>query len=340
MPQVRSFTNPFETTDFTRAINVIPNEWNMTQTMGLWTEESVTEDLFALYIENHTLGLIKDQPRGGKNNVNRDDLRKLISFLVPHYPVDDYLTPKDVRGKIAYGSSDAKVKETWQDALGRKLKRMRRLHSDTLEFARMKAITTGTVWSPNGTAAANYYTDFGVTRTEVNFQLNSGATEVVAKNEQVIAGIQDNIMNGQTMTDIVGLVSPEFFSAYVTQAGVKDAYRYFSSSPNPLRDRLGSGKGRIFDHAGLILIEYRGTAANGERFIPAGDAYFFPLGTDDMFVTYYAPAEKFADMNTLGEKMYAWVYPDEKDEKITIQTESNFLNLIRRPQAIIRGYIS
>jgi len=57
-----------------------------------------------------------------------------------------------------------------------------------------------------------------------------------------------------------------------------------------------------------------------------------------MFITYFSPANKFSHVNTLGEEAYAFTYRDPKDEQIEIQTEHNAIHLIRRPQAIVRGF--
>jgi hypothetical protein len=61
-----------------------------------------------------------------------------------------------------------------------------------------------------------------------------------------------------------------------------------------------------------------------------------PQGTSDMFKTYFSPANKFQFVNTLGEQAYVFSYRDPKDSEILLQSEANFLNLIRRPQAVVQ----
>jgi hypothetical protein len=65
-----------------------------------------------------------------------------------------------------------------------------------------------------------------------------------------------------------------------------------------------------------------------------------PTGTQDMFISYFSPANKFSHVNTLGEEVYAFTYRGATDESIVIQTESNQLHLLRRPQAVVRLYSS
>lgn len=333
MATTRSFQKPFEMVDFTQEINLVPNQWGLINQMGLFRDESVAQHTITVEQNEGTLGLITDQVRGARNNANQDDTRSLRSFAIPHYPLDDYLSPQDVQGKRAYGSADEA--ETQAAVLERKMQRIARNHFVTREYARTFALTTGGIYAPNGTVVGNYYTDFGVTRKSVAFDLSNAATDVVGKGEEVIAHIQDNILSGEVVDSITMICSPEFFSALIKQAGIKEAYKFYSSSQEVLRERQGSGLYRRFSHGGIDYVEYRGEY-NGQRLIPANEAYAVPMGTLDMFISYNSPANKFSHVNTLGELMYMFSYSDPHDEKVLIQTEQNALHLIRRPQAVVR----
>lgn len=337
MATVRSFEKPFELVDYTEELLLVPNTWGLINGMGLFRNESVSQHSVTVESSEGTLGLITDQVRGARNNVNKDDTRSLRSFAVPHFPLDDFISPQDIQGKRAYGSADAA--ETEAAVLQRKLERIRRNHAVTMEAARAYAITTGAIYAPNGTVSGNYYTDFGVTRKSVAFDLGNGGTDVIGKGEEVIAHVQDNILSGEVVSSITAICSPEFFSALIKQAGVKDAYKFYTSTQEPNRIRVGgAGLYRQFSHGGVDYIEYRGEY-NGVRLIPAGEAYFVPMGTADMFLTYLSPANKFGSVNTLGEEAYVFQYRDAMDEKILLQSEHNALHLIRRPAAVVRGVV-
>ena len=337
MTIARSFTNGFQLTDLSESILLIPNTWGLINELGIFSEQSISQNSVTVESTAGTLGLITDRVRGERNNVNRDDPRKLLSFPVPHYPLQDSVKPEDIQGIRAYGTADAA--ETEANVIARKLERIRRNHAITLEFARAQAITTGTVYAPNGTVALNYYTDFGVTRKEVDGVLGTATTSVLAKIEEGIASIQDNILSGETITNIIVLCSPEFFSKLIDHAAVKEAFKYYSSTQEPLRNRLGSGIYRRFIFGGVEFIETR-ASYNGQRLIPAGDAYMLPQGTQDCFQTVYGPANRFSHVQTLGEPVYVWAQKSPDDTEITIQSESNFLNILRRPQAIVRYFSS
>lgn len=335
--QIRAFDKPFELVDYTEELVSIPNTWGLINELGIFGKESVSQHSITVESRAGTLGLITDKVRGERNNVNKDDTRVLRAFSIPHFPLDDYVTPQDVQGKRAYGSPDAA--ETKDAAIARKLARIRMNHAVTMEAARAYALTNGAVYAPNGTVVANYYTDFGVTRKEIDFVLGTTTTNLLAKSEEGIAHIQDNILTGEVVSDIVVLCSPAFFAKLIDHATVKEAYKYYTSTQEPLRNRLGSGLYRRFVHGSVTYIEYRGSY-NGSALIPSGDAYMMPNGTSDMFISYFSPANKFSHVNTLGEEAYAFTYNDPKDEGILIQTESNHLHLLRRPQAVVRLYSS
>jgi hypothetical protein len=337
MATIRSFDKPFELVDYTQELLIIPNTWGLMNELNVFENEGVAQHSITVEKIDQTLALITDRTRGERNNVNKDDSRELHSFPIPHFPLDDYITPEDIQGKRAYGKANAEEQLGFVRA--RKLQRIRRNHAVTLEAARMQAITAGTAYAPNNTIAIDWYSAFGITRTVVDFVLGAGTTDVVAKGELVLAAIQDNVLSGDIVNEIVGLCSPEFFTKLIAQAGVKEAYKYYSSTQDPLRNRLGSGLYREFSHGGIRYIEYRG-AYNGTALIPAGDAYFMPMGVTDMFKTYFSPANKFGFVNTSGEEAYVFEYPGDRDEKIVLQSESNFINMLRRPQVVVRGHTS
>ena len=335
--QTRSFEKPFELVDYTEELLLVPNKWGLINELGLFGEEGVAQHSVTVESSEGTLGLVTDKIRGERNNVSKNDTRALRSFAIPHFPMDDAVKPEDVQGKRAYGSADQA--ETEAAVIARKLERIRMNHSVTLEAARAYAITVGAIYAPNGTVAGNFYTDFGITRKSIDFVLGTSTTDLNAKSEEGIAHIQDNIQSGEVVSNIVVLCSPAFFAKLIAHATVKEAYKYYTSTQEPLRNRLGSGLYRRFVHGGVTYIEYRGSY-NGTALIPAGEGVMLPTGTSDMFKTYFSPANRFSHVNTLGEEAYAFTYRDPKDVEIQIQTESNHLSLVRRPQALVRLFTS
>ncbi len=343
MPIIRDFTNPFNIADWTQELLIVPNQYGKIQQMGLFDHESVATNTVTFEQINQSIGLIGDQPRGARNNVSKDYQRLIRSYPVPHFPLDDAIKPEDIQGKSAYGGAGAGVPEVLDQVRARKLERIRRSHAQTLETARVKLLTTGDIYAPNGTVAGNFYTDFSVSRKEVDFDLDTSTTEVLLKVEEVVAHIQDNLKSGETVNEVVALCSPEFFSKLITHPSVKTAYQYYVSTQEPLRRggrELGAAGGldREFICGAIRFMEYRGFAPDGTRFIPANDAYFVPMGTTEIFKTYFGPANRFEFTNTLGLEAYVFEYRNQTDTEILLQSESNFLNIVRRPDVLVRGF--
>lgn len=341
MAITRSFSNAFEVVDYTQELQVIPNSWTLLNDVGLFTDESLSTHTATFEEQNFSLGLIGDAIRGSKPMASQDATRKVRSFVIPHFPQMDAILPQDIQGKRAYGSVD--MAETEGAVMLRKMERIAKAHDVTLEVARFKTLTTGDLYAPNGTIAGNIFTEFGVTQKSVAFALGTTTTDVISKVEEVIAHMQDNANNGDVISSIVAYASPEFFAALISHAKVQAAYQYFTATEGQLiqRNRAGGGNGlyREFQYGGIRFIEVR-TVLAGQRLVPANECVFVPLGTSDTFVTYYGPANRFEYVNTLAERRYMWSTRDAKGERIDIDSESNFLNMVKRPKLVVKGTVA
>ena len=331
---IRDYGNGFKVTDLTEELVSIPNEYGLINQLGIFDVEPVSQHTVTFEASDRVIGLIGDKVRGERNNVSKDGKRVMRSYAIPHFPLDDYITPQDVQGQRAYGEEGV---ERLASVQARKLTTIRKSHAATLETARAKMITSGDIYAPNGTVVGNVYTDFGVTRKQVAMDLTNAATDVLGKQREIVDHIQDNIMSGETPSEIIALCSPSYFDAYISQAGVKEAYKFYTSTQEPLRN----GNWSQFRHGDITLIRYNGkfkdASGVSQALIPDGDAYYLPLDTSDTFKTYFSPANKFDLANTLGEQAYIFEYADGKGSKIEIESESNLLNIMRRPQVVVRA---
>lgn len=337
---IRSFGNNFEVSDWTQEISTIENQWGTIGQLGLFREIPVAEHVIAFETRKEDGGIIVDRIRGDRNNVGRSQERKIHTFAVPHFPLADQILPQDIQGKRAYGS--ASDVETLANKRTEKMEFIRKAHARTLEVARAQAIVSATAYAPNGTVNQNYLTEFGITRTTVPFILGTAGTDVISKVEAVIAAIQDNA--GMTsFNGIVGLCSSGFFSSLIAHASVKTAYTYYASTQEPLRQRLAPGGSatamhREFVFGGVRFIEMRDSFA-GTPLITANEAFFVPTGTD-AFATYFGPANRFGLVNTLGEQVYMFEQASTNGTAIEIETESNHLSALLRPELVIRATVA
>lgn len=336
MPQARSLTSTYDIVDYSQELNLIPNTYGLVNELGIFREESVSQNVVQFESVSGTIGLVGDQYRGFRNNVNKDDNRKAYAFSLTHHPLDDFLTARELVGVRAYGSADQA--ETEANAIARKLERIARSHNQTLEVAKVHTLVTGSQFSPNGTVSENFFTTFGVTQKVINFALaGSGVTLVRDKSREAIDHIQENILSGEMPTGHVALCSPQFFDALIAQAGVNTAWLATAAMQQYNQNGFRSGNFDQITFGGIRYIRYLGFRPDGTQMIPSGEAYIIPTGTVDTFVTMFGPAERFDTINTLGERQYVWTQRSEDNTSIKIASESNFLNLVRRPQVIVKA---
>lgn len=336
----RSFNgNNYEYTDLSAPLMIVPNIWGLGQQLGIFGKDTTSQETITLEEITEGFGIITDIHRGARHQVNIDANRRMHAFALPHFTLDDAITPRDVQGKRAYGVD---VLETVAAVRARKLETMRRSWSATHEKAIWHVITTGTAYAPNNTVSYDWYTQFGATRTVVNFELNVATTDIIAKTEEVFVAIQDNAHDGSVRGQIYAIASPEFFSALIAHPTMKALWLAYQQSPQILRDRLTAAgyddRYREFTIGNITYVEYRGVGPDGVRYIPAGDAYFLPADQgSDNFVQYFGPADHFDYVNTEGQELYAFEYGDNRGQMIELQSESNFIHVLRRPQLIVRG---
>lgn len=336
MPQTRSLTSAYDIVDYSQELNLIANTYGLVNELGIFSEQSVTQNVVQLESRANTIGLVADQHRGFRNQVSKDDNRKAYAFTLSHHPQDDYLTARELVGVRAYGKTDQA--ETEAAATARKLQRIALSHNQTLEVARVHTLVTGTQFAPNGTVSENFFTTFGITQKVINFGLaGTGVTLVRDKSREAVDHIQENILSGEMPTGHIALCSPQFFDALVSQAGVSTAWLATATMAQYNQNGFRSGNYDQITFGGIRYVRYLGFRPDGTQMIPSGDAYIIPTGTTDTFLTMFGPAERFDTINTLGERQYVWSQRSEDNTSIKFWSEMNMLNLVRRPQCVVRA---
>lgn len=341
---VRSPSNNFDVVDLTSAVRNIPIQYGTFNQLGIFTEEGVASDVVMFEESTQNGALIVDRVRGEKNQVSSDGTRKLHSFNLPHFPLDDYISPKDLQNKSAYENFDEA--EMLESVRMRKLMRLRQNHDWTLNKARAQAIMLATAYAPSGTVTQNWNTEFSVSRPAVDFVLGTSTTEVLRKIETVIQDVHDGMGGNGTFTGIIIPCDTTFFNSLIAHASVQNAYKYAQANQaglDPMRGRLAAGgspipNGREFYFGGVTFREIR-DSYNGSSIVTSNEGVAVPQGSD-MFKTYFAPAERFGLVNTQGEKLYVFEQPATNGTKITLESESNHISALLRPQACVRVYTS
>ena len=339
MPQV---INPFDAggyslAEMTQAINILPNVHTRLAEIGLFRFEGVTQRSVIIEQMEGVLNLLPTVPLGGPATVaNRDD-RSMRSFVIPWIPHDDVVTPQDLQGVRAFGSVDRA--DPLAAVMERKLSRMRLKHAQTREYMEINALR-GTAKDGAGRTLYDWFAAFGLAQQSEDFALGTAGTNVQAKVRSALRKIEDALL-GETMTSVHALVSPEFFDKLIGHAKVEEAYKFYAAAgAQPLRQDVR----RNFPFAGILFEEHVGavTLSTGavERLIPAGEGIAFPLGTQDTFATYGAPANLIETANTLGLPVYARQLMRPDGSMIDVKTEASILPVNKRPRLAIRLFSS
>lgn len=332
MPINNPFDDPaFSMAELTTAINILPNNYGLLEQMRLFRPQPVRTRQIAIEENNGVLNLLPTKTPGSPGTVGKKGKRKLRGFSVPHIPHDDVVLPEEVQGIRAFGSEDQT--QALSDIITDHLQSMRNKHAITLEYLRMGALK-GIILDADGSTLLDLYQEFSITPKVVSFALGTATTDVKKKCLEVKRHIEKNLM-GEVMNGIQTLVSPEFFDALTSHANVKEAYQRWNDGAAQ-RDDMRDG----FPLGGLVFKEYIAEASDGDgnirRFIAANEGHAFPLGTQETFKTYFAPADFNETVNTLGKPIYVKQESRKFERGTDIHTQSNPLPMCHRPAVLVK----
>ena len=350
MPEVLDIFNQdaFAASALTGAMAMVPNAYGRINQIGIFRQEPIATTTVTVVIENGVLTLLPTRPRGAPASFGTRGKQKPTAFVVPHIPHEDSVLATDVQNMLALGAGGTFGLETVLGFVNRKLITMRGKHAITLENLRMGALK-GVITDSDGSTLLDLFQAFGVTQQSFDFLLGTPGTDVLGKCQDVTGYMEDNLL-GETMTGVHALASPEWFRKFVGHAKVTEAFKYYQNGPQILREDVRKG----FTFGGINFEEYRGsssylqedgTTTAPQRFIPAGEVRFFPLGTTDTFVNYWAPPDFMDAVNTApniadAEVFVAPLEPKRFGKGVDIHTESNPLPLVKRPALLVRGTTS
>ena len=322
----------FHVQDLTAAVNKMPPVWTLVSSLNLFSKEFGETEFVTVDVIQEKVGLISDKRRGGPRNYTNSEEAIVKRLEIPFFPLDGGIRPSDLQNLRKYGTANDTVK--LNEVRERVMRRVRMNHAATSEKAMVQAVK-GLAYAPSGTTEQyNYYTVFGQTQSTVYFDL-AGTGDPIAKAEEARLGITENAQDGGSSYEIVALCSKGFFSKLLQNADFKEAFTYFNSNPNPLRERVGGNSVyREFVFGNVRYIEYAFKDANGADFIETDIAYMLPVGIEGMFRQHFAPADTVDDANTTAREIYMWEKRDRR--KVEIESESSFLCVNYRPELVVK----
>ncbi len=341
MPMLDLFkADGFSTVSLTDAINIIPNMYGRTSELKLFTPKSIPTTTFFIEFSKGVLNLLPTSARGGNGGttgVSRK--RQGRTYSVLHIEHDEFIYADDVQNIRAFGS-EYQLKAA-QDAVDEKMEEAANKHDITQENLQMSALR-GVILDADGSTLLDLFADFGITQKTVAFPFTNANADLALSIVGISRYIDLNLL-GETRTAVRALCSPEFMDALVGHPSVKLAYQFYASTQEPLRQDVR----REFTFKGITFEEYLGNATflnpdNSQtttKFIPAGEARFFPMGTRQTFRMYYGPADFLSEVNKPGASRYVKMLQDPSglDKFVRIHTQQNPMPFVTRPQLLVRG---
>lgn len=337
---IDGFTNrEFSVDELTHVMNIVPNNYGLVTQLGIFPPPlPLSTTYVGLEIQNWTLNLLPATERGSPGTRGSVGKRERKLFEIPQITHLDAVTVADVQNLRAFGSYAPKMLE---DTIREKLVTMVNKHALTHEWYRVNALQ-GKLLDSDGSVMYNWFTEFGITQAVAAFQ----SANIPAKLRTIKRHIEDNL-KGETMTRVVCLASKQFMEMLFADSDIKKAYDAAMAAfaamvqANPtLSDRRFS-----FFLQEIEFIEYTGSASSPNadgtyttrKFIPDGDAVFFPLGTMESARQWVAPGDFEEAVNMPGKLFYAKETRDRWGRSREILTQSNLLVMWQRPALLVRG---
>lgn len=316
----------FALTELVASINKIPYVPTKIGQLGLFREQGIYGLSVAIEQRQGVLTLVPTAARGSSGVVKDIQKGNLRDFRPVHLPQRVVVNADEVLGIREFGTES-----TLRSAQGLLLQKMAVARRDldlTHEWQRMGAIK-GQVLDADGTTVIyDWYTAWGMTQPVLSFALGVDTTRIRSKINTLERMVED-ALGGMMSQGITVLASKEWFDAFTDHPSVTDTYKYTDGGPLRTNQRM------TFEFAGLTIMEYRGTVG-GTRFIAAGEAYAFPTGVPDLFMSYFAPAPHMDVVGQQGIPFY--MLPEESDYKrsVAYDVQSNPLHVNTRPEAVVK----
>ena len=341
---------PYTAVQLTGTINRTPNVYGLLNDLDLFPRQGIASRIVEVRRENNLISVLSSREIGGPPVVQDRSLGNALYFGVPHFPLQDVIKPQDLQSWLMVVGNTAEP-NTLELETAKRLRSLRNRHAITLEWLRLQALL-GNITDGDGNLIYNLYTAFGITQSTVDFNFSSSTADITGATDQVIDTVQKNLL-GETSTGVEVICSTLWFNSLISHPNTVKYFVNFEGKRDGStggaakmvsQDRIDRGGqwGRTFEFQGITYREYKGYVPvrvagvlTNVSFMSGLSAVAYPVGTTDMFRTYFAPADDLRYANTLGLDVY--VSPDIKahGKGVELLTESNPLPLVRRPEAVV-----
>jgi len=320
----------FSVSQLTQTIVDLPRVPTMLGDMGIFREYGITTPTMMIERTGSKLNLVPAAPRGGVGNTLQRNNRKLIPISTNHLPQQDTILADVVYGVRAFGS-ETEV-QAMQTVVRQRLDLMKQNIDLTMEYHRIGALK-GLVKDADGsTTLLDVYDTFGMTQTNVFFNINTANTSANPKENSIKLKRQmRNALGGRGFSRVRVMCSESFFDKLVAHDNMKAAWDRWQDGNFNRQDQSTVD----FEFAGVVYTVYE-CIIGGSQVIEDGFAYAFPEGVPGMFQTAFAPADYMETVNTMGAPYYAKQEPLPMNKGIHMESQSNPVCFNSLPEAVFK----
>lgn len=315
----------FSVMALTEAISLIPNKPNIIDGLGIFKKEYKNTTFVQVERASHGVGLVESVKRGTPGNPVSENREPPQTFYMLHLPYDDFVLADDVQNIREFGTTNG-LKQI-ATLVNNKLAIARENFDYTREHAMFGALK-GKVLNKDGTTVlADYYTAFGETRKEHQWQLTNDKTDV--------SGLIDDIklkyasqMKGESSNGFICLISPQFMQELKTHKSIKDIYVRHQTG-----DVYRNSAGVEFAHNGVRFIVYGEEFESGLK-LADDEGIILPTGTRNVFKECFAPANRLDTVNQIAQSYFADKYKLPDNTGYKLHAQCNPLPLVLRPDLV------
>lgn len=327
----------FSLVDYTDEIQLFPKVWSLVSGMNLFDIHNITTTIAQVEYVQEKLADIQSRKRGGDRNFVTSEDARTKNLNTAFFPLDRSITAADIQNFREYGTGN--TSKTVTSEVARVMARIRSSHALLREKAMALAIQGIGLEGAGIGVDYDYYAEFGFTQKTANVDFTDVATDpstIIEKDARrhIIRQAQDG-KDSHAAYNVIAFCGEDWFSAFIAHPDIEEAYKYFESSQDHLRKRLGmESEGdsvRVFKHKGVTYIEdLSGNFA-------AGEAYILPERMPEMFRAYYSPADDAEYANTAGQDLYLFYKESRFDRQYKVESETSFLMVNTRPDLVVKS---
>lgn len=316
----------FTLQSLTAAINEVEFKPRRLGELGLFNEQGVATTTVMIERDGAQLGLVPAAQRGAPGTVVGASKRNGVTFAAHHLPTVASILADEVQNVRAFGSEDGT--EAVQNVVNARLANMAARIDVTHEYHRIGAVKGQILDADGTTVLVDLYGAYGITQKVIPMALATAGTDIQLKCLDVLEAIEEGL-GDLFFAGALVLCGKSFWRKLISHEKVRESYMYQQS------ERLRADGRESFSFGGLTFERYRGNVG-GIAFVADTEAYAIPMGTDELFITRFAPADYMSAVNTLGLPLYSSSEPLKHGKGVELEAQSNPIHLCTRPQSVIK----